>query len=54
MNSKVLKETSLQFGCLTIASMFTMVAILFAAYGDSLIQKQMPIMHQSTVRQLVV
>ncbi len=54
MNSKVLKEMSLQFGCLTIASMFTMVAILFAAYGDSLTQKQMPIMHQSTVRQLVV
>lgn len=54
MNSKVLKETSLQFGCLTIASMFTMVAILFVVYGDFSTQKQMPTMHQSTVRQLVV
>ncbi len=54
MNSKVSKEISLQFGYLTIASMFITVAILFAAYGGFSTQKQMPTMHQSIVRQLVV
>lgn len=54
MSSNLSKETLLQYGCLTIVSMFTMVVVQFAASGDSTTPKQTPTMHQSTVQRLVV
>lgn len=54
MNSNYSKETSSQFGYVIITFMFTMLAILFVAYGDSSTQKQAPTMHQSTVQRLAL